>query len=130
MTMLKTALYAGVAGVLMASGGAFAQSTSPSTTTTVPGATAPDTTLPEADAPNTTSPDTTTPGTTAPGAPEPVDPYGDINPEAGSAGTGTEQGGMTRTPDEREDWRTPDRTDPEERLPETDPDPLTDEPQR
>lgn len=83
MTMLKTALYAGVAGLLLASGGAFAQSTQGSQGTS-PGT-----------SPGTTAPDATTPGT-SPSMPSTTDPYGEISPEAGattgSAGSGSELG--------------------------------------
>lgn len=102
-TLLKSALYASVAGLLMTSGAALAQSTQGNPGTTSPGTSTPGTTSPSP-VPGTTSPgviapDPTTPDPTAPDAPPTVDPYSDISPEAGpatgSTTSGTEEESMT-----------------------------------
>jgi len=102
-TLLKSALYASVAGLLMTSGAALAQSTQGNPGTTSPGTSTPGTTSPSP-VPGTTSPgviapDPTTPDPTAPDTPPTVDPYSDISPEAGpatgSTTSGTEEESMT-----------------------------------
>lgn len=102
-TLLKSALYASVAGLLMTSGAALAQSTqgNPGTTspgTSTPGATSPSP-VPGTTSPGVIAPDPTTPDPTAPDTPPTVDPYSDISPEAGpatgSTTSGTEEESMT-----------------------------------
>lgn len=102
-TLLKSALYASVAGLLMTSGAALAQSTQGNPGTTSPGTSTPGTTSPSpvqgTTSPGVIAPDPTTPDPTAPDTPPTVDPYSDISPEAGpatgSTTSGTEEESMT-----------------------------------
>lgn len=97
-TLLKSALYASVAGLLMTSGAALAQSTQGNPGTTSPGTSTPGATSPSP-VPGTTSPGVIAPDPTAPDTPPTVDPYSDISPEAGpatgSTTSGTEEESMT-----------------------------------